>query len=313
MVLKTPKNCERSQVVTEQGDEEQWQSEGDQRSQNAATLFAKFVKIVAELRHPVRGCSWDLKQNHQSLRRFILEEAYEASEAMDLGDPDKITEELGDVLLQVVLNSQLLVDDKRGDICQVIQGITDKMVRRHPHVFAAEPYTAKLTSTEVKTQWQKIKDAEKSSLFPKQADHDRSVVFAEAEKTRHPATLQALKIGKIAERVGFDWHNSTDVLAHLESELDELKIEIQSLTTDRQRLIDEMGDVYFTLAQLCRHLKLDPEVAAQSGNLKFLRRFRLVEALARDEGIDLQQVPIDEWEKLWQKAKQVAVSNDDQK
>lgn len=278
---------------------EQWAAELHNRSQLAGQLFAEFVKVVAELRHPERGCPWDLQQDHQSLRKFMLEEAYEASEAMEENDADKILEELGDVLLQVVLNAQLLTDHKRGDISQVIEGIRAKMIRRHPHVFERDNSDT-LTPAEVKAQWQVIKQAEKASM---QSEAKAKSIFAEAEKSRFPANLQASLIGKIAKRIGFDWDKPEQVLAQLDSEIAELKQEMQSPTKDRQRLIDELGDVYFTLAQLSRHLKLDPEVAAQSGNLKFLHRFRRVEALAKEEGIDLQAVSMNDWERLWQKAK----------
>ncbi|MFW7378028.1 MAG: nucleoside triphosphate pyrophosphohydrolase [Oligoflexus sp.] len=276
-----------------------WDAELQQRSAKASRLFADFVKIIAELRHPERGCPWDLEQTHQTLRKYMLEEAYEASEAMEIDEPQAMVEELGDVLLQVVLNSQLLSDDKRGDICQVIEGISAKMLRRHPHVFASDDGQSNLTPQEVRQQWERIKQAEK----PAGSANAQEGLFAEAEKTRHPATYQALLTGKIAHKLGFDWQQPMEVLQQLESEIQELKQEMQSSTIDRQRLIDEMGDVYFTLAQLSRHLKLDPELAAQTGNIKFLRRFRCLENLAQQEGVDLINSPISEWERLWQEAK----------
>lgn len=277
---------------------------------DTGTLFQELVDVVARLRDPKTGCPWDLKQTHQSLRRFMLEEAYEAAEVMGQmsegeSSPPKpadeaareLVDELGDVLLQVVLNAQLLTDAGQGDVKQVIRSIRDKMIRRHPHVFAPTE-GASLSPEEVKRRWQIIKAEEKG-----QDPSVKKSVFQEAKDRSFPATLQAAHIGKVAEKIGFDWLQPSQVLEQLEDELHELREEMQAQDIDRSRLLHELGDVYFTLAQLARHLGCDPEVAAQEGNLKFLRRFAKVEALAQSQGIDPEMADPDELEALWQQAK----------
>ncbi|SME88595.1 nucleoside triphosphate pyrophosphohydrolase [Pseudobacteriovorax antillogorgiicola] len=272
---------------------QEWQDRLGEDLSQAPDHFKKLIEVIAKLRHPQDGCPWDLKQDHRSLRRFMIEEAYEAAEAMAGDDFDHLREELGDVLLQVVLNSQLLRDSGEEGITSVIESITDKMVRRHPHVF--DESSGKLTEDEVKANWQKIKSEEK----PDSVEH----TFANEEKETFPALMQAYKIGKRAEKVRFDWADAEQVWQQLSSELEELRIEIDR--GNQQAIVDEMGDVFFSLAQLCRHLKVDPEVAASQGNQKFLRRFRVIDGLVQAQGKSLSDLDLEEMEEFWKRAKQI--------
>lgn len=265
----------------------------------AKKAFADFCATVAKLRDPNGGCPWDLKQNHGTLRRFMIEEAYEAAEAMVMGDTPAIREELGDVLLQVVLNSQIAHDEKTFSIVDVIQGINAKMRRRHPHVFgtdAEKESLNNLTSDGVRSNWEVIKANEKaeSGAAPRS-------FFADAEG-KGPATLQAQKIGKIAAKVRFDWETPSEVFAQVRSEVDEVEHEMKH-GMDKEKLAEEIGDLYFSLAQLCRHLDLDPELVSIDANRKFLRRFSVLEGIAKAQGKDVTKATRDELEQLWRDVK----------
>lgn len=259
-----------------------------------AQQFADFIKVIGALRHPVSGCPWDLEQNHETLRRYMLEEAYEASVAMGDANPKHISEELGDVLLQVVLNAQIGADAGHFTIQDVVQGIKEKMVRRHPHVFAADTHKVQ-NSGEVRQQWAEIKAKEKGGQ-----DKPKSL-FAGCEKIT-PALSQAAAIGKRSKDIQFDWTEPREVLAQVQAELKELTDEA-ALPQNMPRIREELGDLFFTLAQYARHLGLDPEVIAQDGNQKFLRRFAAVEALGQAQGIDVKKASMAEKERLWQQAK----------
>jgi len=273
-------------------DENLWQKEIDARAEEAGRIFAAFVKTVATLRHPVRGCPWDLEQDHKSLRRFMLEEAYEAAEAMLGTDEGHLVEELGDVLLQVVLNAQLAADKNKGDIRDVVTSINSKMLRRHPHVFG-DLAGQGMDQATIKSNWERIKAKEKGKK-------QQSGYFADCAKVI-PALTQAYKIGKRAHSIHFDWDSAVEVLRQCQSELTELEHEM--VGCDKDRLYDELGDVFFSLAQLSRHLGVDPEVAAQQGNLKFLRRFAAMEEICQLRGKDVTQLTRDELEGLWKEAK----------
>lgn len=273
--------------------EEVWQAELEVRADKAAAEFKAFVKTVAQLRHPVSGCPWDLEQNHESLRRYMIEEAYEAAETM-LGDSasSELLDELGDVLLQVVLNSQLSVEKGQGDIEDVVKGIREKMIRRHPHVFA--PTDTPISSQEVSEAWVSIKQKEKPKGHVE-------FTFAKAKKV-HPALTQAYQIGKIAKKIDFDWKTPHEVFNQLQSELKELLHEIQ--IDDKAKIAEELSDCFFSLAQLSRHLGLEPEDVAHRGNLKFLRRFDVMEELAKARGADISKLGQAKLEELWIEAKQ---------
>jgi MazG family protein len=274
-------------------DEDAWQKELEERAAEAGRIFSDFVKTVAALRHPLQGCPWDLEQDHKSLRRFMLEEAYEAAEAMFGTDEAHLLEELGDVLLQVVLNAQLAHDKGRGDIRDVTSSINSKMIRRHPHVFG-DLAGQGIDQAEIKSNWEKIKAREKA------LKQHKAGYFADTAGII-PALTQSSKIGKRAHTIHFDWDSPADVLKQCQAELKELEQEMGG--ADRERLHDELGDVFFSLAQLSRHLGVDPEVAAQQGNLKFLRRFAAMEEICKLRNLEVTQLTRDELEGLWQEAK----------
>ena len=284
-------------------------SVANKQFEKAANAFNEFLATIAVLRHPQAGCPWDIKQDHQSLRRFMIEEAYEASHAMASGNTGAIVEELGDVLLQVILNAQVGVDQNTFSIVDVLDRINKKMIFRHPHVFAPRDPFACSSENEAPLhekghweQWERLKAKEKDEKGL--SSKTRSIIFEEAYGM-FPATIQAAKIGRLAEKIDFDWKEPSEVLAQLGSECLELQRELQVPHTEQNQknIQEELGDVFFTLAQLCRHLGFDPEVIAADGNRKFLDRFKLVEEIAETKGIDLKKASMDEKETLWQEAK----------
>ena len=279
------------------------------------SAFGEFVNTVAMLRHPTEGCPWDLKQDHQTLRRFMIEEAYEASDAMASGNAKLIAEELGDVLLQVVLNAQIGAERGEFSIEDVINQINKKMVFRHPHVFSSgdplgiggmESEKRDIHEKDRRQQWDNLKAIEKK----KEKAGIRSVAFEEAYGM-FPATIQAWKIGRLAEGIDFDWKDYSGVLDQLKSEVAELEQELNIFAkgSDDGPIRQELGDVFFTLAQLCRHLGCDPEVVASDGNLKFLNLFKLVEEIAAGRGVDLKEATSEQKEAFWQEAKNRTRSN----
>ena len=259
--------------------------------------FASLVTTIAKLRDPETGCPWDLKQDHKSLSKYMIEEAYEAVEAMLSGEVQEIVGELGDVLLQVVLNAQVGRDAKRFELREVIKALDDKMIRRHPHVFSGSDRPESVDQLYV--HWDAIKAQEKKAQGVKPPEG----VFSDLEKGLHPASHQACAIGKRAKKIGFDWQHASQVVDQLRSEIDELSELLHSQKTNPDHVLDELGDIAFTFGQLCRHLKVDPEVAAVRGNQKFLARFQKMEALAKERGHEITQLEGVELEKLWQDAK----------
>lgn len=271
------------------------------RFEEAAAAFTNLCETIATLRHPVDGCPWDLQQSHESLRRYMIEEAYEAARAMARADHDpsdsrELCEELGDVLLQVVLNAQVAADRKGFQIADVIKSIDAKMRRRHPHVFGSDEARQDREMSSIKSNWEVIKAEEKKK---KSAATNGDGFFAGIEG--YPATIEAFEIGKRAAKIKFDWNSPAEVLAKLLSEVDEMKDEWEK--GDRAALMAELGDVYFSLAQFSRHIGVDPEVIALDGNRKFLDRFAKVEALAKKRGVKIPDADQATLESLWEEAK----------
>jgi MazG family protein len=230
----------------------------------------------------------------------MIEEAYEAAETMTERPSPSLKEELGDVLLQVVLNAQVALDRGAFGLEDVIRTINEKMRRRHPHVFAgsSEGETPPSHSS-LRQSWEEIKAKEKKS---EGETSERAGLFDEA-KGKHPATRQAHIIGKIAAKIDFDWSTPADVLSQVRAEIEELHEELSKPETEIRRIADELGDVYFSLAQLARHLGLDPEVVSLDANQKFLKRFERVETLGKKAGIEVRSAGQDTLEKLWAQAK----------
>jgi MazG family protein len=240
--------------------------------------------IVAALRAP-GGCPWDQEQTHASLRAGLLEEAYEVVAAIDSGDDANLCEELGDLLLQVVFHADLGRTDGRFDLDAVARGIGEKLVRRHPHVFG-DGHCA--DSTEVLKRWDEIKHAEKGGVSQSVLDHLPHGL---------PALIRAEKVQKKAAKVGFDWPDAEPVWGKVHEELDEAR------AASPENLEDEIGDVLFAVVNLSRKLKIDPEVALAGATQKFENRFRGVETLARERGLDLETLGLERLDLLWDEVK----------
>jgi MazG family protein len=264
--------------------------------------FKELCTTIAWLRDPVHGCPWDLQQTHASLRRFMLEEAYEAVEVMGNEHPNQLAEELGDVLLQVVLNAQVALDQGTFSLEDVIRHITQKMRRRHPHVFLKDqdPQTSGEES-QLRKRWEEIKAIEKTEKGESLPNSD----FFHKTKSIHPATTQALKIGELSATIKFDWNSPQEVLQQVRSELLEVEEEFLKKEYDLKLIAEEIGDLYFSLTQLCRHLGLDPEVTSFGANLKFLKRFASVEKLAAEKGLSVTTAERSVLEALWCQAKEL--------
>lgn len=245
--------------------------------------FTALVDVIAHLRGP-DGCPWDREQTHQSLRRYLLEETYEALEAIDAGDLTALREELGDLLLQVLLQAQIATESGAFDISEVVAGIHDKLIRRHPHVFG----DLELSDVDqVLRNWEHFKEAEKGNGALTGVPHSL------------PALAQAEELQSRAARLGFDWPQIEGVLDKIGEELEELRAAGQA--ADRQR---ELGDLLFALVNYARWIGADPETALRESNHRFRTRFAHMDRAARHAGQQLDQMGIDELDRLWEAAKQ---------
>ncbi len=250
--------------------------------------FLKLVDIMARLRAE-GGCEWDRAQTHESLRQYLLEEAHEVLDAIARKDPSLLCEELGDLLLQILFHAQIAKEAGDFDISDVIASISEKMVRRHPHVFSDA--TAD-TPEAVSRQWDHIKRTIENRNHP-------SLVGGVPKS--FPSLLRAAKITKKASRVGFDWETTDQVMAKVEEELTELKDAVRDGRKDE--LEHELGDVLFSLVNLARFLKLNPEIALQSANTRFERRFAALEKIAKESGLSIEETDLATLDKFWELAK----------
>jgi len=253
--------------------------------------FDDLVGIMDRLRSP-DGCPWDREQDYATLRGYLLEECYEVVEAIDDEDLDALREELGDLLFQILFLARLGKERRRFTASDVVQGIAEKMVRRHPHVFGTVRAD---TSEEVLRNWEEIKRDEKAS-----GDAGGESVLR-GIPTALPALLKAQRLGTKAARVGFDWERGEDVLAKLEEELTELREVLSG--GQRVRVQEELGDVLFTLVNLARHADVDPEAALEGANRKFRDRFQSMETALRSRGTTFQASAPEALESLWEEAK----------
>jgi MazG family protein len=258
----------------------------------AGEAFARFVELIARLRAP-GGCPWDREQTHESLKPMTLEEAYEVVEAIDRGDDQELAGELGDLLLQVVFHSQLAAEGNRFGVVEVIERVSEKMVRRHPHVFADHPAS---TPGEVLRNWEALKEEERAGKG------GGNTSMLDSVSRGLPATMEAFQMTTKVSRVGFDWPNPGAVLAKLEEELGELK-EALSGGGGSASVGEEIGDLLFATVNLARLLGVDPESALKAGNRKFRRRFRHVEDSLRARGKKPADSSLEEMDALWDEAK----------
>jgi tetrapyrrole methylase family protein/MazG family protein len=257
--------------------------------------FHRLHEIVRILRSP-EGCPWDREQTHATLRKNLIEEAYEVLETIEEDDPVHMCEELGDLLLQVMLHAQIEDDDGSFNIFDVIEGLNEKLIRRHPHVFGEK---AAETADDALANWQQIKREEKRN---KGIDVEQESVLAGVPRDL-PGLMRAWKLQKKAAEVGFDWNKAEEVWATVEQELAELKEAMGQNDFEHQK--EELGDLLFSIVNLSRFLKVDPEEAISLTNRKFLRRFQYIEQQLRLKGVSLAQTGLMEMESLWQEAKKV--------
>jgi MazG family protein len=251
--------------------------------------FNELVALMARLRGP-DGCPWDRKQTAESLKPFLIEECYEVVDALDEDSPDKVREELGDLLFQIVFHARIAEEQGLFSIHDVISGNVEKMVRRHPHVFG----DAKLgTDKEVLANWEEIKKKEKGY-------EDRKSVL-EGVPRRLPSLLRAHSLQERAARVGFDWSRIDEALPKLDEEMAEFKESL--LKKDAAGIEEELGDIFFMLVNVSRFLGVNPEEALRKTISKFVSRFRHIEESAASAGKTLNEMTLDEMEKLWQEAK----------
>jgi len=265
--------------------------------------FEKLVAVQARLRAP-NGCPWDREQTHQSLRTYLIEEAYEVLEALENGDDAKFAEEMGDLLLQIVFHSQIAREEGRFTVAEVIRDIHDKMIRRHPHVFGD---TEAKDSAEVLRNWEQIKAEERRAGADKNdskqaAGDQKEVSLLDGVSRALPATLEGFQLTRRASRIGFDWEEVGGVFEKLLEETEELKS--ASKEQDPLKVEEELGDLLFAAVNLSRYLKIDPEIALKKANAKFSRRFRAMERLAGKSGREFKDLPRQEMEALWDVTKQ---------
>lgn len=260
------------------------------------------LHLMARLRDPQAGCPWDLKQTYASIVPHTLEEAYEVADAIERGDFAHLPGELGDLLFQVVYYSQLAREEGRFDFAAVVDGITAKLVRRHPHVFPtgdlyAPLDTPALDEAQVSQRWDAIKAQERAEKAP--APEQLSLL--DDVPTALPALSRAVKLQKRAAQVGFDWPDALPVVDNVREELDEV-LEAMS-QNDPQAVAEELGDLLFAVANLTRHLHIDPETALRAANAKFERRFRFIEQALRQTGRPIEDCSLDQLDALWGEAK----------
>jgi MazG family protein len=256
--------------------------------------------VMARLRDPDGGCPWDLQQSFATIAPYTIEEAYEVADTIARGDLGALKDELGDLLLQVVYHAQLASEEGRFGFADVVDAITRKIIRRHPHVFEDPALRERFLTTDL---WQEIKDAEKAERA------------SEGEGSRLddipvglPALTRAVKLQKRAAKVGFDWPSLAPVLAKAEEEMAELKSAIGEAGITKgervpKRVAEEFGDLLFVMANLARHLSIDPEAALRDANAKFTRRFKSIESALAGEGRGLEDSTLEEMDQLWDEAK----------
>ncbi|WOC78461.1 nucleoside triphosphate pyrophosphohydrolase [Stutzerimonas frequens] len=260
------------------------------------------LHLMARLRDPQHGCPWDLQQNYASIVPHTLEEAYEVADAIESGDFDHLPGELGDLLFQVVYYSQLAREEGRFDFATVVDGITRKLVRRHPHVFPdgdlyGSPELPRLDEAAIKQRWEEIKAEERAE----KAAAPEQLSLLDDVPSALPALSRAAKLQKRAAQVGFDWPEALPVVDKVREELGEV-LEAMS-ENDPQAIAEELGDLLFVVVNLARHLKVDPENALRAANGKFERRFRFIEQALREAGRPIDSCDLEELDGLWGEAK----------
>jgi nucleoside triphosphate diphosphatase len=267
--------------------------------------ISRLLEIMAALRTPVTGCPWDLEQNFATIAPYTIEEAYEVVDAITRGDLDDLREELGDLLLQVVFHARMAEEQNAFAFGDVVEAITRKMIRRHPHVFADKD--GNLAPSHVKEVWDRIKAEEKAERAarrpPEEAAHKS---LLSGVKAGQPALTRAMELQRKASTVGFDWNDPRAVLKKIREEADEIEAALDS--ADAYELAEETGDLLFAVVNLARHVGADPETALRGTNAKFERRFAYIERALEARGRPLQDASLEEMDALWNEAKGTEVA-----
>lgn len=254
----------------------------------AKRSFDELVRLMSTLRGP-NGCPWDREQTLDDLKPFVIEEAYEVVDAVDRNDRRALLEEVGDLLMEAVFIAEIAREEGSFDIYDSVTAIHDKLVRRHPHVFADVEVSG---ADEVITNWEKLKNEERKA-------ENKSVLSGVPQAL--PALLKGSRLTEKAARVGFDWRRTEDVFHKVEEEIGELRQAVDR--GDKAEMQSELGDLLFTIANVARKLDVNPEEALQSTNRKFMRRFESMERTVRGQGKNLDQLSLEEMDKLWDEAK----------
>lgn len=256
---------------------------------NVGTSFEKLVSIMAKLRAP-DGCPWDREQTHQTLKKYLLEETYEVLEAIDAGNMAELKTELGDLMLQILFHAQIAAEKGVFNIKDVLEAISEKLIRRHPHVFGDVKVAC---AEEVLHRWEEIKACEPGY-------EKRKSILDGVPKTL-PALARAMEISKRAAGAGFEWPDMHAVLEKVREEISELENEIQ--IGNKERIADEIGDLLFTVVNVARWAKVDPEDALRRMIDRFIERFKQIEEVAQSSGRQLSQMSIEEMDAIWDRAK----------
>jgi nucleoside triphosphate diphosphatase len=259
----------------------------------------RLLEIMAALRDPETGCAWDIAQTFETIAPYTIEEAYEVADAIERRDLPDLRDELGDLLLQVVFHARMAQEEGAFDFGGVVEAITAKLVRRHPHVFGE---TRAVEPAEIKRIWDEIKVGEKAARRAARGEEaDRPSGLLDEVPVAIPALSRAEKLTRQAAKVGFDWPETRQVIAKIREELAEVEEAIES--GGKSEVEDEIGDLLFSVANLARHCNVDAEGALRGANAKFLRRFRAIEKGLSDTGRDINACSLDEMEALWVQAK----------
>jgi len=276
----------------------------------AESALTALLEVMARLRDPQKGCRWDLAQDFRSIAPYTIEEAYEVADAIERDDATSLRDELGDLLFQVVFHARMAQERAWFDFAEVAAAIHDKLVRRHPHVFSAQPQA--LDGPALETLWEEQKARERADA---KEGAEQTSTLADVPLAL-PALTRAAKLGRRAARVGFDWEQAAHVRSKVVEELAELNAALAQCSSAEQatqapsaNVVEEFGDALFALANWGRHLRLDPEAALRAANQKFEGRFRHMESLARSRNLTLQALSAQAWEELWLEVKEAAAAD----
>jgi ATP diphosphatase len=263
--------------------------------------ISRLLEIMAALRTPGSGCPWDLEQTFATIAPYTIEEAYEVVDAIARGDLDDLCDELGDLLLQVVFHARMAEEQNAFAFGDVVEAISRKMIRRHPHVFADKD--GRLTPSDVKGAWERIKREEKTERATRRPAEDPShKSLLAGVKSGQPSLARAMELQRKASTVGFDWNDPRAVLRKIREEADEIEAALDR--GEAGELAEETGDLLFALVNLARHTGIDPELALRSTNTKFERRFGYIERALAAQGRSVEAASLEEMDALWDEAKQ---------